>query len=819
MILKKSGFKNRAICSSFLTVVLGASAIDAPGQSLVQEELDRRRDSVIAAEEAIMAGDKAYQESAFNEAVDFYREAFAKIPAGDRTNKFRDAAKERYAQAAVQAARVMNRQGDRDGAIALVDEVLGEAVFPDYFPAQKLRAQLDDPIRTNPAATKEHGRKVDEVRRLLYQAEGFYNLADFDRSMEKYQEVLRIDPYNKAARRGLERNNGRISDYANAARDHTRAEMLAQVSGAWELDPGKEVIAFGNGNVGQEIEFQGVRIENKLDDIFIPFVDFDGASLEEAIEFLEGQSRALDPELVEENKGLDFVLNMGAGDSPVVQEIRERRFSLRLRNVPLREVVEQVTRQSGASYRVDNFAVLIEPAGGLTDDLIVRRYKVPPSFLSQTSSTGSAGDLDPFSSGDDSKAKLAPRLTARQYLEEVGVPFPDGSSASYNPGLGELLAKTSSSAHEDIRRIVEAINLKEPVAVVVETKIVRISQSNLDELNFDVALQNLAASGDLIFDGGTVGNGRATDFTGGQQVTAGLRSGDFATGGDPFTDVLERVAREVPSSSTTLSGTTTVIPENPPQGVDSAPGFLSLIGTVNDTGYSALLRGLDQKEGTDVMSQPSVITRSGQQALLESARDFIYPTEYEPPEIPNSIGTTTLTDVTAGESFSPTSFIASPSHPTAFETRKLGTILEVQPTVSGDRSYVDLAFNLRMDEFLGFVNYGEPIQGGSTQAAFGLIGIDVTAQTGEVTSNEILMPFFDSVRLNTNVSVATGETIIIGGVVNERVENVEDKVPVLGSLPFLGKLFTSNALQREKKVVMVFVTVRIVDPAGNPVQN
>lgn len=793
--------------------------IDSSGQSLVQEELRSRRDRVIAAEEAIMAGDNAYRNSDFLGAVGHYREAFVKVPAGDKTNSFRVAAQERYAQAAVQAARVMNRKGDRQGAIAMVDEVLDANVHPEYFPAQKLRAQLDDPIRTNPSATKEHAQKVDEVRRLLYQAEGFYNLADYDQSIATYEKVLRIDPYNQAARRGMAQNSASISEYALAAKDQTRAELLAQTGSGWIIDNNVEVVAFDNGTIGEELEFRGARLANKLDDIVLPFVEFDEATLEEAVEFLEGRSRGLDTEIVEEQKGVDFVLNMGSGNSPEIKELLQRRFSFRLRNVPLREVLAQITRRTGTTFRADSFAIVIEPSGGFTNDLIVRRYKVPPNFLSQAASSGSAADSDPFASNNDDSTRLAPRLTAREYLAEQGVPFPEGSSASYNSGLGELLVKTTISGHQDIQQIVDAVNLQEPVAVVVETKIVRITQENLEELNFDIALQNLASSGDLVLGGGTVSNGRPTDLVGGQQITAGLRSGDFATGGDPITAILNRETRQLPASSTTLFDTNTVIPPLPDAGINSAPGFLSLVGTVNDTGLTALFRGLNQKQGVDIVSQPSVISRSGQQALIDSSQDFTYPTEYEPPEVPNSIGSTTLIDLTTGETISPTSFFASPSHPTAFETRKLGTVLEVQPTVSGDRSYVDLAFNLRMDEFLGFINYGEPILGGSTQADFGLIGFDVTAQSGEVTSNDILQPLFDSVRLNTNVTVGSGKTIVIGGLLNETIESVEDKVPILGDIPFLGKFFTSDVLRREKQVVMVFVTVRIVDPAGNPVQN
>ena len=774
-----------------MPVILGGLSVSSFSQS-IQRELDKRKDSIISAEEAIIAGDQAYLESDFSGAVTKYREAFSRIPEGEKTKTLLEGARERYAQAAVQAARVMNRQGDRKSAIALVDEVLSKNVYPNYSPAQKMRSQLDDPIKTNPVATKEHARKVDEVRRQLYKAEGAFNLGKFDEATATYENVLRVDPYNKAARRGLERTSVEISDYTDAARDHTRAELLARVGAQWELDTNKSLQSFDNGTVGVLLDGNlTASLDAKLDTIFLPFVDFDEATLEEALEFLEGQSRVLDPELNEEKKGLSFVLAMGSGNSPEIKEILERRFSFQLRNVPVRQVLEYITQQTDTQFKVDTYAISVKPLGGVTDDVFVRRYSVSPNFLSQTA--GGGGDVaskDPFAEDAAGGGTLAPRLTAREYLENRGVPFPEGSTASYTPALNELVVRTSSSGHDLVGQIVDGLTLQDPFAVVVETRMIRLSQEQIEEIGFDVTLQNLEANGEFVFSGGTQGNGSASDFFGSAPATAGLRSGDFATTGDPIDSLLE-------------SANTDVFADQ-----QAAPGILSVIGEVNDTGLGVLLRGVNQKTGVDVVSQPSVVTRSGQQAIISSGREFTYPTEYEPPELPNSIGQV-ITIINIGGGVvqpPPLTFFASPAHPTAFETRNVGTILEVLPTVSADRRYADLAFNLRMDEFLGFVNYGLPITGGGAGG------------TGIVTSNDILQPIFDSVRLNTNLTIATGGTIVVGGLLSERVQNTEDKVPILGDLPFVGRFFSSDALRREKTVVMVFVTVRIVDPGGNPVQ-
>jgi general secretion pathway protein D len=48
---------------------------------------------------------------------------------------------------------------------------------------------------------------------------------------------------------------------------------------------------------------------------------------------------------------------------------------------------------------------------------------------------------------------------------------------------------------------------------------------------------------------------------------------------------------------------------------------------------------------------------------------------------------------------------------------------------------------------------------------------------------------------------------------------VEDKVPILGDLPFVGRLFKSNTKQTDTKNVIIFVTVEVVDPSGRRVSH
>jgi general secretion pathway protein D len=229
-----------------------------------------------------------------------------------------------------------------------------------------------------------------------------------------------------------------------------------------------------------------------------------------------------------------------------------------------------------------------------------------------------------------------------------------------------------------------------------------------------------------------------------------------------------------------------------------------------------MMRGLDQKKGVDLVSKPSTVTRSGQSAKIEIIREFIYPSEYEPPELPQQIGNNNQNQFNnngggGGGGFAGVTPI-TPAHPTAFEKRNVGTVLEVNPIVGADRKYIELTIKPEMTNFDGFVNYGTPINSTSTD----FLG---NVSLVEVTANRILQPVFSVIRANTSVTIADGATVMIGGMVEERVQNVNDKVPFLGSTPLFGSLFQSKALKPIKTNVLILVNVELQDPSGKPYRN
>lgn len=108
--------------------------------------------------------------------------------------------------------------------------------------------------------------------------------------------------------------------------------------------------------------------------------------------------------------------------------------------------------------------------------------------------------------------------------------------------------------------------------------------------------------------------------------------------------------------------------------------------SANDSELRAKLQELLKSGQATMMESQMVVSRSGEKATTESIREYIYPTEYEPAEVPNKV------DTNGKETGEGVRNLATPPTPTAFETRNLGATLEVEPTLSEDGMIIDLRF-------------------------------------------------------------------------------------------------------------------------------
>ena len=75
-------------------------------------------------------------------------------------------------------------------------------------------------------------------------------------------------------------------------------------------------------------------------------------------------------------------------------------------------------------------------------------------------------------------------------------------------------------------------------------------------------------------------------------------------------------------------------------------------------------------------------------------------------------------------------------------------------------------------------------------------------------------PFFHVRSIDSKVSITPGATVVMGGLITEQRKAMDDKVPFLGDLPYVGRLFRSHAEHTVKRNLLIFVTGRLITPSG-----
>jgi|ERR1017187_1890504 general secretion pathway protein D len=132
-----------------------------------------------------------------------------------------------------------------------------------------------------------------------------------------------------------------------------------------------------------------------------------------------------------------------------------------------------------------------------------------------------------------------------------------------------------------------------------------------------------------------------------------------------------------------------------------------------------------------------------------------------------------------------------------------GPVLDVIPVVLSDGYTINLTLIPSLTEFGGY------------DTAPTIPGVNVE----NVVQVPTILPKFTVRQVVTTVNIWDNQTVVLGGLISSSVQSQKDKVPVLGDLPLVGRLFQSQSKVSVKKNLMIFVTATIVDPAGNRVHS
>jgi len=734
-----------------------------------QQEIIRRQELIFRANESLSAGRKAELGTNYPEARKDYlfsAEAFGSISRS--TDSYATAA-EGLTRVDFQLYDDALKIGDTPRAKRLMDEVI--AYNPNSKPANeqlaKINKALADPNDTtllgNPAVTPGFVNRVNEVQQLFAEAEQFRRTGQWDEADARLKRILGIDPYNIAAAQQLERIDAEKLQYDERARLEMRDERLRQVEEKW-YEPINNKDATASAQEGQPsiVRDTSFGLEQKLKDIFLS-LEFTNATIEEATNFLSVESKRLDPD----HKGVNFVIQPEASTTA-------KPVSISLNNVPLGEALRYVCQLANVKYKVQEFAISIVPFSQNTDDLVSRTFIVQPNFVAPPPTTGVIGSatdvltggtrpIAPAAGATPSPAEEAGAGdTVRDALIAKGVKFPPGASAVYTPTTGQLTVVDTADQMELLEELVNA-GQAPTLMVRIATKFVEINQTDLNDFTVNSAFNFFNPLTEL---GPVVGTDVSKHFMQTSSFTTALPG---ALGLAP--DSLDALI--APASNNTNS--------------------FFFRGLLSGDQYNLVITALSQKTSFDLLSEPAVLTKSGEQGVLEAVRVFPYPISFDPPEL---ITQTTTGANTTTIAPNPPTVIATT--PTDFKRRNIGVRLVIKPQVTADNKTVDLSLFPEVTDFEGFINYGSPIFVANPDGTQSLM-----------TANQINQPVFNTRRINTKVLIHDGSTVVLGGLIRDDIQNINDKVPFLGDLPLVGRLFQSKAITNTKRNLIIFVTANI----------
>ena len=737
---------------------------------MTQREIDRRREAIFRMNENLDLAERLYAAGEWKLAQEKYRMVMKQTDPQTTTSGFYHRARTGVAKSLAAQALAMEKEGKTAEAAGLMKQAsdldsTNVLVAKQAATLQEEASRVSDPFDGNSAATADLVEKTKEIKKLLSLADQLIETGQYRSARQKLDDVLRVDPYNGAARKKIELVEQKRLLIANKRYDASRVKALAQVTEAWippppaKIDPSK---TRGTGSAGPS---RAAEILKELSSIEIPEIIFSEKPLREAVEELQRLSELNDPN----KKGINFVLRLPLGSG---SDSESATVSLELRKVKLQTALkylcEQIRGGEKLRFEVEDNAVFLLPATESGGELETRSYTLPPTLIADLSTPetdpGKVGDLVLSNIGADTKIQ--------------------GSKAVCFRDTGKLVVRNIAREHAKIeQRIRESSNENPQKQFEIESKFLQFTENDLKNFTFNYFVSANTGIPPSLEPGDTprpIGFGTQTT---GLRGTAGL---------DP--------------NGVALAGLKQLLDPNDLQANSNQIG---VNGQIFNKGFSAILQLLQNALGKDLVAAPRVICADGKDSEIFIGREMRYPTTYSQPVVPQN-------DAGQGAGF------ILPGNPGGFEPRSVGVTLKVNASSTVLPTAVDIKIDkLEVVDFSGFLDYGTEINSvttGTPRTVDLLTGLVTDEgeppEAGTPSRSPYLVPVFARKSITSQIRMLDGQTFAIGGLLAEADQMVDDSVPILGDLPIAGRLFRSEVSQRVKNNLVVFTTVRIIKPDG-----
>ncbi len=230
------------------------------------------------------------------------------------------------------------------------------------------------------------------------------------------------------------------------------------------------------------------------------------------------------------------------------------------------------------------------------------------------------------------------------------------------------------------------------------------------------------------------------------------------------------------------------------------PGSGTLI-TIGDYSFSAQVNALNQLDGKDILSAPRILTLNNTTATVSFLRNTPVPDWGEDDEDDEDSESNSSSSSTTNNSESDIVTYEWDSGQPSFNYESYGVTMSVTPNVDLATGRIELYMNPVVTALIGWDEY---------------VTVNESAIIADLPDDKIYKPITTRREVNTQVVVRDGETIVLGGIITDETTVNQSKVPILGDIPLVGRLFRSENQDSTKMNLLIFLTCRLVGPDGAP---
>jgi beta-lactamase regulating signal transducer with metallopeptidase domain len=610
-----------------------------------------------------------------------------------------------------------------------------------------------------------------ETRTLVQDGKLLYEMGKLDEADAKLKLALKEDPNNKTALYYLK---------LVADAKHPRATELHKANTRPESLPVPK--PFPRTNLVYTSQGRQTLI-SKLDRIRLDSVKYDGLPLGEVIIKLSDEARKRDPD----KHGINFLINQGLDTggapapttpqlgpdgnplpTPPPEQVDVSAIPIKinppLTNIRLADVLDAIVKvaEHPIKYSIEDYAVVFSVRGREINPLYVRTFKVDPNTLLEGLHLAKG---QAWSSGVE---KVAGAL--RDYFVQAGVDLDPikhpGKALFFNDRQGMLVVRATLEDLDIIEAAIPVLNYVPP-QITLKVKVVAVPQSDPKALGFDWYL------GSVLMTNGSTGPETGSGASSNREPAPAKPPGAFpAIPHAGTTNEPGEVAHSLPSGRRTGDSTS-----------------FTLSGILTDPQFRTVIKALEQRQGVELVSQLGAVVISGRQVQCKTTDTHSLVRINERALKPPGMATTNDDE---------SSFYVT-------EPMECGVTLDVRPTVLEDGYTIRMPVIGTVVEFLG---YGD--------ARTNRVAVYVNGRQKWLHAS---LPIFRTQQMSSTLNVYEGQTLVLGGLLSERTAVFKDQVPVLGDLPWLGRLFRREGQTTEKRSLLIFITPTIIDPAGNRVHS